>query len=140
MVSLLIVTHGDFGAYLVEAAESIVGPQNEGVKNISISSRMSLEQINLLVIKATEELKCEDGIIYFVDMPGGTPMNVVLPIANKIEKSAVICGVNISMVISAFAYRKTLEFNQLVEKILNDGKRSICEVKSLLKDVSEENK
>jgi len=58
-------------------------------------------------------------------------------VANNIEKSAVICGINISMVISAFSYRKNLNFEQLVEKIIMDGKRSICEVKSLLKNNSQ---
>jgi len=136
MVNIIIVTHGDFGAYLIEAAEGIIGAQEEGIKNISISSKMPLENINATVKKATEELHSPDGIIYLVDMPGGTPMNVVLPLANNLEKSAVICGINISMIISAFSYRKNFNFEQLVEKILSDGKRSICEVKSLLKNNS----
>jgi len=112
-----------------------VGAQEEGVKTVSISSRMSLESINLAVKKTSEELASPDGLVYLVDMPGGTPMNVVLPVASGTEKSAVICGINISMIISAFSYRKNLGFEELVEKILSDGKRAVCEVKSLLNDM-----
>jgi len=73
-----------------------------------------------------------DGLIFLIDMPGGTPMNVVLPLAKDIAKSAVICGVNINMMTSAFAYRATLDFDRLAVKIVEDGRKAICEVKSLL--------
>lgn len=132
MINIIIVTHGEFGAYLVEAAESIVGVQHEGLKNISISSRMSLDRVKGLVSGAIAEMRSEDGVIFLLDMPGGTPMNIVLPMAKDIPGSAVICGVNINMVTSAFSYRKTLGFDALVRKIMDDGRKAICEVKSLL--------
>jgi len=133
MVNLIVITHGDFGAYIVEAAEHIAGTQNEGLKTVCISSRMSFEMVTQIVSKAAEELSCEDGIIFLTDMPGGTPMNVAFPVANKIEKSAVICGINLSMVVSAFSNRRNMGFDALVEKIQSDGKKSICEVKKLLR-------
>ena len=132
MINLVIVTHGEFGAYLIEAAEGIVGVQNEGVKSISISQRMSLEKIKSAIENASAEMRSDNGLMFLIDMPGGTPMNVVLPLAKDIAKSAVICGVNINMLTSAFAYRKNLDFDGLVNKILADGRKAICEVKSML--------
>jgi len=132
MINIIVITHGEFGAYLIEASENIVGAQNSGLKNVSISPRLSLEKINSLIAAAAAEMASEDGVIFLIDMPGGTPMNVALPIARDIPKSAVICGININMVTSAFAYRKTLDFDALVGKIMADGKKAICEVKSLL--------
>jgi len=132
MTGIIIVTHGSFGAYLLEACEHIIGVK-ENVKSISIISRMSMNEIRENVKKVADEImkKC-DSIIYFVDIPGGTPMNVVLGFAKDIEKSAVICGVNMSMLISAMSYRENMEFGALVDKIVSDGKRSVCEVKSIL--------
>ena len=132
MINIIVITHGEFGAYLIEASETIVGVQNAGLKNVSISPRLSLEKINALIAAAAAEMASGDGLIFLIDMPGGTPMNVALPVARDIPKSAVICGVNINMMTSAFAYRKTLGFDALVEKIMVDGKKAICEVKSLL--------
>ena len=132
MINIIVITHGEFGAYLIEAAEGIVGVQHEGLKNISISQRMSLEKIRSAIEAAGTEMRSADGLIFLIDMPGGTPMNVVLPLANDIPKSAVICGVNINMLTSAFAYRQNLDFDGLVRKILEDGRKAICEVKSLL--------
>lgn len=132
MINIIVITHGDFGAYLIEAAEGIVGVQNSGLKNVSISPRMTLERVKEAVTKAIEEMSSPDGLVFLIDMPGGTPMNVVLPLAKDIEKSAVICGVNINMMTSAFAYRATLDFDRLAVKIVEDGRKAICEVKSLL--------
>lgn len=132
MINLIVITHGEFGAYLIEAAEGIVGVQAAGLKNVSISPRMTLERVKEAAAKAIEEMRSEDGLVFLLDMPGGTPMNVVLPLAKDIQKCAVICGVNINMMTSAFAYRGSLDFDRLTAKILEDGRKAICEVKSLL--------
>ncbi|MBU2530950.1 MAG: hypothetical protein KKD35_07935 [Elusimicrobia bacterium] len=132
MINIIVMTHGEFGAYLVEAAEHIVGEQKEAIKNISISSRLSLEEMCSTVYSSIEEMKSGDGFIFLIDMPGGTPMNIVLPIVKDIPQTAVICGLNINMLTSAFSYREKLSFDALVEKIMDDGKKSICEVKNLL--------
>ncbi len=132
MINIVVITHGEFGAYLIEAAEGIVGVQRDGLKNVSISSRMTLERVKEAVSAAVAELRSEDGLVLFIDMPGGTPMNVALPLARHIDKCAVICGVNINMMTSAFSYRTTLDFDRLVVKIMEDGRKAICEVKSLL--------
>ncbi len=132
MINLIVITHGEFGAYLIEAAEGIVGVQAAGLKNVSISPRMTLERVKDAAARAIEDMRSEDGLIFLIDMPGGTPMNVVLPLAKDIQKCAVICGVNINMMTSAFAYRASLDFDKLSVKIVEDGRKAICEVKSLL--------
>lgn len=132
MINIIVITHGEFGAYLIEAAEGIVGVQHDGLKNVSISARMTLERVKEAVSAAIAEMRSDEGLIFLIDMPGGTPMNVVLPLAKDIQKSAVICGVNINMMTSAFAYRQTLDFDRLAAKIVEDGRKAVCEVKSLL--------
>ena len=132
MINLIVITHGEFGAYLIEAAEGIVGVQAGGLKNVSISPRMTLERVKEAAAAAIGEMRSEDGLVFLIDMPGGTPMNVVLPMAKDIQKCAVICGVNINMMTSAFAYRQSLDFEHLTTKIIEDGRKAICEVKSLL--------
>ena len=132
MINIIVITHGEFGAYLIEAAEGIVGVQPAGLKNVSISPRMTLERVKETVAAAIDEMRSDDGLVFLIDMPGGTPMNVVLPLAKDIDKCAVICGVNINMMTSAFAYRQSLDFERLSIKIVEDGRKAICEVKSLL--------
>lgn len=132
MIGIIVVTHGEFGSYLLEACEHIVGSR-ENVKSISIHQKMSMEEIKKVIKSVTDEMKksCES-IIYMVDIPGGTPMNVVVPFAKEMEKSFVICGLNMSMLIDAMTLREKLPLDMLVEKIMSDGRRSICEVRRII--------
>jgi len=132
MVNIIILTHGEFGARLLECAENIVGVQKEGVRNISVRPQNSLESIKSELEQAVREMHSDDGLILLVDMPGGTPMNVAFPIVKDLPRCSVICGVNVNMLISAFTARKNLGFDKLSAKIVEDGRRAICEVKSLL--------
>lgn len=132
MINIIVITHGEFGAYLIEAAEGIVGAQREGLRNVSISSRMTLEKVKETITRVMDDMKSPDGLVMLIDMPGGTPMNVALLLARDVEKCALICGVNINMMTSAFAYRQSLDFDRLVVKVMEDGRKAICEVKSLL--------
>ena len=132
MVNIIILTHGEFGSRLLECSENIAGQQQEGVKNISVSAQNTLDSIKKELEKSISEFYSDEGLIILVDMPGGTPMNVAYPLAKDLPKCAVICGINVNMLISAFTARKQLSFEKLTEKIIEDGRKAICEVKSLL--------
>lgn len=131
MIGIIVVTHSDFGAYLLEACEHIVGVK-ENVYSVSITSRMSVEDVCLIIKQTMDKMSNVNGIVFFVDIPGGTPMNVSLPFAKEIENSAVICGVNMPMLLSALNLKDNMNFNEFVNKVIMDGKKSICDVKTIL--------
>ena len=130
MISLIIVTHGDFGAYLIEAAEMIVGAQPEGVDLVSISSRVPVDKARERLALIMEKRK-DDGMVIFTDMLGGTPTNIAFPLAQKVQNAAVISGVNLNMVLAAFSYRGRMSVEELAHKVVEDGKKSVCDVKAL---------
>lgn len=132
MVNIVILAHGEFGARLLECAESIAGRQTEGIKNIPIKAEQPIESIKKSIEQAVLEMNTEDGLILLVDMPGGTPMNIAIPIVKDLNKCSVICGVNVNMALTAITARNNLPFEKLSAKILEDGRKSICEVKNLL--------
>lgn len=129
MIHLLIVTHGEFGAYLVEAAEEIVGPQEEGVQVVSISARQSIEEVKARVAAAVQGLSGGDGLVVFTDMPGGTPTNAVLPAVSGLGgRVRVLSGFNLYMLVSAFNHRRGLTLEELAARLLEDGRKSIVDV------------
>lgn len=132
MISIIIVTHGDFGAYMLEAAEMIIGAHSQGVDIISISSRVPVDTIKETLRVAIERHKSDDGMIIFTDIFGGTPTNVSMPLTRDIPNTAVVSGVNLNMVLSAMSYRAKLPFAELVKKVTDDGKKAICDIKGLL--------
>jgi len=131
MINFIVVTHGEFGAYLVEAAESIVGRQSKGVRVITISQRHSVPEIRERIQKSIEELAGPDGLIVFTDMPGGTPGNLSFPLLKDKDKVEMISGVNMYMLVNAFSHRSDTALAPLVQKLVADGQKSIRDVRQM---------
>jgi PTS system mannose-specific IIA component len=131
LINFIVVTHGEFGAYLVEAAESIAGPQVEGLRVISISSRISVPEIRERIAKAIKDLRGPDGLILLTDMPGGTPSNVSFPLIKDEPNAEMISGVNLNMLLCAFSHRAGMALPQLVEKLMTDGQRAVRDIRKM---------
>lgn len=131
MINFIVVTHGEFGAYMIEAAEGIVGRQGSGVRAIATSSRHSVPEIRAKIARALRELANPDGTIVFTDMPGGTPNNLSFPLVKDAARAEMISGVNLYMLITAFSHRDRLPLERLVEKIAADGQKSIRDVRKM---------
>jgi PTS system mannose-specific IIA component len=132
LINFIIVTHGEFGAYLIEAAESIVGRQASGVRAVAISSRLSIPEIRRRLERVLKEMATEDGVVVFTDMPGGTPSNISFPLIQKVGGVALVSGVNLYMLVSAFGQRQHMRLELLVEKIIADGRRSIADLRQMV--------
>ncbi|MBI4060075.1 MAG: PTS fructose transporter subunit IIA [Elusimicrobia bacterium] len=131
MINFIVVTHGEFGAYLVEAAEGIIGRQARGVRVVATSSRQPIADIRQRVKRALAELANPDGIILFTDMPGGTPNNLSFPLVRDERRVEMISGVNLYMLVSAFSQRERMPLDKLVEKIVADGQKSIRDIRAM---------
>ncbi|MDE2291206.1 MAG: hypothetical protein KGL53_03915 [Elusimicrobia bacterium] len=130
MVNIIVITHGEFGAYLVEAAESIVGPQ-KGVRCVSVSARLPVSEVSRRVHEAVQELGPGE-LVVAVDMPGGTPCNVALPAVKELPAAAVVSGVNLYMLVSAFNAREGLDAAALAQRMIDCGRRAVADVKQML--------
>ena len=131
MVNILIVTHGEFGAYAVEAAETIVGVQT-GVRSIPITPRMTVEDAKARLAAALDELAGPDGIVMLTDIPGGTRSNLSLPLSRERAGVVVLSGLNLYMLVTAFSNR-TLPLEELSQKLLKNAASSILDLSQLLR-------
>jgi mannose/fructose-specific phosphotransferase system component IIA len=131
VINFIVVTHGEFGAYLVEAAESIVGQQMAGLRVISISSRLSVPEIRERIAKAIKELRGPEGLILLTDMPGGTPSNLAFPLIKDEANAEMISGINLNMLVCAFSHREDMPLDQLVEKLMTDGQRAVRDIRKM---------
>jgi len=131
LINLLVVTHGEFGAYLIEAAESIVGRQTQGVRSIAVSPRQSVTELRARIARAMDELASPDGLIVMTDIPGGTPNNLTFPLLKERQRVEMVSGINLYMLISAFANRGSSTLQLLVDKIVVDGQKSIRDMRRL---------
>ncbi|MBI4678901.1 MAG: hypothetical protein HY748_15085 [Elusimicrobia bacterium] len=131
MINFVIVTHGEFGAYLVEAAEAIVGRQ-AGVRAVSVSARQSLAETRERLERTAESLSGADGLIVFTDMQAGTPVNLAFPVVKDRPRTELVCGVNLAMLVTAFSNRGALGLAELREKVLKNGRSAVCDFRRLV--------
>lgn len=104
MNHVLVVTHGTFGAALLEAASQIVGRQ-EGVEALGLPLREGADDLTRWVGEALVRAQTASGLLILVDFPGGTPDNVSRRAAQG-RNVAVVAGLNLSMLIHAISRRE----------------------------------
>ena len=133
MVGILIVSHGDFAAGLLNAVELIAGRQ-EKVTTIGLHHEDGVEECETKVNQALEELDDGDGVLVFVDILGGTPSNVIFRSLAKREFKA-IAGMNMAMVVQAVMMRDSMEKEELYKNVLEVAQQPPVLLHEMYKDM-----
>lgn len=103
MVGVILVTHGAFGQHLLEAAQTILGPQ-ENCDHLAVEGVMDMKGLLAELKAKVSRLETGSGVIILTDMFGGTPSNISLSLLqpNKID---VLTGANLPMLLRVLAMR-----------------------------------
>ncbi|MDU4133296.1 MAG: PTS sugar transporter subunit IIA, partial [Clostridium perfringens] len=128
----LVATHGEMAKGLFDAIDMICGTQ-EKFSIVSLKRGQDAESFGEELGEKINELNSDEGVVVLVDLLGATPMNQSALNLYKSDKVEVITGVNLPMVVTATMERDYFsDIKELVEKIKNDGKDSVCSVRELL--------
>ena len=132
MIGVLVATHGEMAKGLFDAIDMICGTQ-EKFSIVSLKRGQDAESFGEELGEKINELNSDEGVVVLVDLLGATPMNQSALNLYKSDKVDVITGVNLPMVVTATMERDYFsDIKELVEKIKNDGKDSVCSVRELL--------
>ena len=128
MIGLIIATHGDLAASALEAAELLVGEQ-EQVETIGFRPGDSLE---LLLERFTQAIKrleeCEE-ILVLTDIKGGSPCNAATVMKAKNPKLRVVAGLSIPLLAQFFESKANGEtLADSIDELIEIGKFSIREI------------
>jgi PTS system mannose-specific IIA component len=118
----IIVGHGDLPRALLDAATSIVGSA-EGVTVVS-NQEFSAAELVARMIQAVDERPGENAIV-FVDMFGSSCSTASARVRRDRAGVAVICGVNLPMLIRFLTYRSKLGFDELVQLVQETGQSAV---------------
>ena len=133
MIALIISTHGKFSEELVKSSEMIFGSQtNVGVVTFKPGEGTDnlIEKYNNLI---DNELDCKDGVLFMVDLFGGSPFNAASVLALKNDNMEIVSGVNLPMLLEVFGSRDFSSLSELVSIAQNAGKDAI---KKLIKQTN----
>ncbi|ERK57649.1 putative PTS system mannose-specific EIIAB component [Gemella bergeri ATCC 700627] len=107
MVGIIIASHGEFAAGIKQSGTMIFGEQ-EKVETVVFMPNEGPEDLQRKLQEAIKKVDSEE-ILFLVDLWGGSPFNQ----ANKLfeeapEKRAIVAGLNLPMLIEAYASRFTM--------------------------------
>ena len=129
MVGVIVVTHGQFGKHLLEAAQTILGPQ-EQCAHIAIEGAVDMAGL-LAELKGTvKKMETGSGVIILTDMFGGTPSNISLSLLQP-GKVDVLTGANLPMLLRILGMREQ-ELSQLAQDAKNAAVQGIVVASEVL--------
>lgn len=101
MIGMVISGHGEFAPGITDALEMIAGKQDL-LFSIPLTESRSLPAFEDELESSARKLKEKaEGVIFFVDLIGGTPFRCAMSVSAKTENSAVVVGSNLPMLIEA---------------------------------------
>lgn len=122
MVGIVIVTHGSFGKTLLDAAETVLGEQ-ENCLAIGVDVNKGVDETMEEIRKAIRSVEGGKGVLALTDLFGGSPTTMSLSLM-KSEKLEVITGVNLPMLVSALQSR-SMDIDALAQTVNTAGQQGI---------------
>lgn len=119
-VHIVLVTHGEIGAQLLETARATLGgtvPLETHAFSISLSC--DPDKIERKVLAFIDDLKDHDGVLMLTDIFGSTPSNIANRFSDR-DDVKIVAGANLPMLIRVYNYAD-LPLAQLAEKAVSGG-------------------
>ncbi len=121
-IGVVVVTHGDFGRYLLEAAATVLGPQ-EHCSAIGVDVNNGVDETMEAIREAIRSVENGKGVVALTDLFGGSPTTLSLSLM-KSENLEVITGVNLPMLIATLQDR-SMNLSDLADRVKSAGQQGI---------------
>ena len=129
MTAVIVATHGRFSEEIVKSSEMIFGKQ-ENIEYVTFVPGEGIDDLTRKYNEAIEVLDMKDGLIFLVDLFGGSPFNAASSIAVTHENMDIVTGVNLPMLLEVFGAREISSLSELINIAENSGKDSIKSFKA----------
>ncbi|QQP70704.1 PTS mannose transporter subunit IIAB [Carnobacterium sp. CS13] len=126
MVGIILASHGEFAEGILQSGAMIFGEQ-ENVKAITLMPSEGPEDVKAKMTDAISSFDNQDEVLFLVDLWGGTPFNQANSLYEEHkDKWAIVAGLNLPMVIEAYASRLSMDSAQeIAAHIIDTAKEGI---------------
>ncbi|MDT2815807.1 mannose/fructose/sorbose PTS transporter subunit IIA [Vagococcus carniphilus] len=126
MVGIILASHGEFASGILQSASMIFGEQ-ENVAAVTLMPSEGPEDIKKKMQDAVQSFDNQDEVLFLVDLWGGTPFNQANSLFEEHKENwAIVAGMNLPMVIEAYASRFSMESAQeIATHILGTAKEGV---------------
>ena len=104
MIAVIVGTHGIFSEEILKSAEMIFGVQ-ENVGSVTFQPGEGIDALVEKYNSLIEKMNSTDGVLFMVDLFGGSPFNAASIIAMKHENMEIVTGVNLPMILEVLGSR-----------------------------------
>lgn len=101
MVGIVLASHGDLAAGIRQTASMVAGDQ-ENVQVVSLQPSMGPDDFRAKLEEAVATFEDQDNVLILADLWGGTPFNQSSGFINGHDGWAIVTGLNLPMVITAY--------------------------------------
>ncbi len=126
MVGIILASHGEFAEGILQSGAMIFGEQ-ENVKAITLMPSEGPEDVKAKMKTAIASFDDQDEVLFLVDLWGGTPFNQANTLfEERKDKWAIVSGLNLPMVIEAYASRLSMTSAQeIAAQIIETAKEGV---------------
>lgn len=126
MVGIILASHGEFAEGILQSGAMIFGEQ-ENVKAITLMPSEGPEDVKAKMKNAIASFDDQDEVLFLVDLWGGTPFNQANTLFEEHkEKWAIVAGLNLPMLIEAYASRLSMNSAQeIAAHIIETAKEGV---------------
>ena len=130
MIGVVVVTHGQLAAELVNAAETIVGDLPHFAA-VSIGWHEDVQDAREAIAAAIARVKQPGGVLLATDMFGGTPSNLGITFLKE-DAVEIVTGVNLPMLIKAASLTDGQRLTDVARLLREHGRNAIWVASDLL--------
>lgn len=123
MVEILLITHGNVGETLLEAAKYTLNQLPLDCSFVSIDSKTNFDKLRKQLEATVKKSDNSDGLLVLTDLYGSTPCNIINNLSNH-HPVEIVTGLNLAMIIKVMNYA-SLPLKQLADKAVLGGRESI---------------
>lgn len=137
MAAIVVGSHGSFSRELIKSAEMICGKQ-ENVGCVTFHVGESADDLVGKYQEVISKLDCTDGVLFIVDLFGGSPYNAASRIAVSNEDMDIVTGVNLPIALEIFGMHDFSSVDELVKIALESSAKTIKSFKETMKELEME--
>lgn len=124
MISIIVGTHGRLSEEILKSAEMIFGAQ-ENVGSVTFQPGEGVDGLVEKYNNLIETMDSKDGVLFMVDLFGGSPFNAASILAMKNDNMEIVTGVNLPMILEVLGSRDFSSLSELLNIAENSGKDAI---------------
>ena len=132
MIGIVIVSHGDLGKKLLEAAE-LIGGKQEKVVALGLHAADAIEALPGRISDAIDSIEDVDGVLVLVDLFGGSPGNATLRCLAERDFEC-ISGANLPMLLEVLMLREGMSAKDLAAQALQSGRTGIQDLAAAFRE------